>query len=105
VHEPQINQQQPVGNSSGSLVVGPLPGDGIRFEGVDFVYPGATTPALSGIDLHVKPGQSLALVGQNGSGKTTLIKLLTRLYQPASGRILLDGLDLQEWDETMHPPG
>ncbi len=53
--------------------------------------------ALSGIDLHVKPGQSLALVGQNGSGKTTLIKLLTRLYQPTQGRILLDGLDLREW--------
>jgi ATP-binding cassette subfamily B protein len=92
--------EQPVGNSSGTLGVGPRPGDGIRFEGVDFVYPGASTAALSGIDLHVKPGESLALVGQNGSGKTTLIKLLTRLYEPTKGRILLDGLDLQEWDET-----
>jgi ATP-binding cassette subfamily B protein len=55
---------------------------------------------LSGIDLHVRPGQSLALVGQNGSGKTTLIKLLTRLYEPTRGRILLDGLDLEDWDET-----
>jgi ATP-binding cassette subfamily B protein len=91
--------EQPVGSSSGSRTVGPLPGDGIRFEAVDFVYPGAATPALSNIDLHVKPGQSLALVGQNGSGKTTLIKLLTRLYQPTKGRILLDGLDLQEWDD------
>jgi ATP-binding cassette, subfamily B, bacterial len=92
--------EQPVGNGGGTLTVGPDPGDGIRFEGVDFVYPGATTPALSDIELHVRPGQSLALVGQNGSGKTTLIKLLTRLYQPTKGRILLDGLDLQEWDET-----
>src|SRR5271166_443343 len=92
--------EQPVGRSSGSLKQGPLPGDGIRFEGVEFIYPGATTPALSDIDLHVTPGQSLALVGQNGSGKTTLIKLLTRLYRPTRGRILLDGLDLQEWDET-----
>jgi ATP-binding cassette subfamily B protein len=92
--------EQPVARSSGRATHGPLPGDGIRFEGVEFVYPGATAPALSGIDLHVHPGESLALVGQNGSGKTTLIKLLTRLYQPTRGRILLDGLDLNEWDET-----
>jgi ATP-binding cassette subfamily B protein len=92
--------EQPVGHASGSTHAGTMPGDGIRFENVDFIYPGATAPALSGITLHVKPGQSLALVGQNGSGKTTLIKLLTRLYQPTRGRILLDGLDLREWDET-----
>jgi ATP-binding cassette subfamily B protein len=92
--------EQPVGRRGGDAKRGPSPGDGIRFENVEFVYPGATAPALSDIDLHVRPGQSLALVGQNGSGKTTLIKLLTRLYQPTRGRILLDGLDLQEWDET-----
>jgi len=92
--------EQPVGHSGGGSNRGSRPGDGIRFESVEFVYPGATRPALSDIDLHVKPGQSLALVGRNGSGKTTLIKLLTRLYQPTKGRILLDGLDLQEWDET-----
>ncbi len=49
--------------------------------------------------MHLRPGSSLALVGENGSGKTTLIKLLTRLYQPTSGRILLDGRNLTEWDE------
>ncbi len=92
--------EQPVSPRVGTLALGPRPGDGIRFEGVDFVYPGAAAPALSGIDIHVRPGQSLALVGQNGSGKTTLIKLLTRLYQPTRGRILLDGLDLNDWDET-----
>jgi len=92
--------EQPVGQGSGSKLLGPAPGDGIRFEDVEFVYPGAAAPALTGINLHVRPGESLALVGQNGSGKTTLIKLLTRLYQPTRGRILLDGLDLQEWDET-----
>jgi ATP-binding cassette subfamily B protein len=91
--------EQPVASHNGSTTSGSRPGDGIRFEGVEFIYPGATAPALSGIDLHVRPGESLALVGQNGSGKTTLIKLLTRLYQPTRGRILLDGLDLQEWDE------
>jgi ATP-binding cassette, subfamily B, bacterial len=93
--------EQPVGRGAGGdQKLGPKPGDGIRFEDVEFVYPGATAPALSGIDLHVRPGESLALVGQNGSGKTTLIKLLTRLYEPTRGRILLDGLDLREWDET-----
>jgi ATP-binding cassette, subfamily B, bacterial len=94
--------EQPVGRGSanGHRLIGPDPGDGIRFEDVEFVYPGATSAALSGIDLHVRPGESLALVGQNGSGKTTLIKLLTRLYEPTRGRIMLDGLDLKEWDET-----
>jgi ATP-binding cassette subfamily B protein len=93
--------EQPVASAGGTLRQGPKPGDGIRFEGVDFVYPGATAAALSHIDLHVRPGESLALVGQNGSGKTTLIKLLTRLYRPTAGRILLDGLELGEWDETV----
>jgi ATP-binding cassette subfamily B protein len=82
-----------------SALRGPLPEDGIRFEGVSFTYPGASQPALRDIDLHIRPGESLALVGENGSGKTTLIKLLTRLYRPDQGRILLDGLDLNEWDE------
>jgi ATP-binding cassette subfamily B protein len=93
--------EQPVGQASGDKRLGPTPGDGIRFEDVEFTYPGATTPALAGINLHVKPSESLALVGQNGSGKTTMIKLLTRLYQPTRGRILLDGLDLQEWDGSV----
>lgn len=93
-------EQPAAGAAAGTRVQGPAPGDGIRFEDVEFTYPGADAPALTGIDLHVKPGASLALVGQNGSGKTTLIKLLTRLYQPTRGRILLDGLDLQAWEET-----
>ncbi|MFI4890160.1 MAG: ABC transporter ATP-binding protein [Steroidobacterales bacterium] len=92
--------EQPVPARGGHALEGPSPGDGIRFEDVEFTYPDASTPALSGIDLQVRPGQSLALVGQNGSGKTTLIKLLTRLYTPTRGRILLDGLDLREWDES-----
>jgi ATP-binding cassette, subfamily B, bacterial len=92
--------EQPVVVRTGSALKGPKPGDGIRFEAVEFTYPGAASPALQGIDLAVRPGESLALVGQNGSGKTTLIKLLTRLYTPTRGRILLDGLDLGEWDEA-----
>jgi ATP-binding cassette subfamily B protein len=90
--------EQPVPTPVGQLDKGPLPGDGVRFEHVDFTYPGGEEPALRDINLHLQPGQSLALVGENGSGKTTLIKLLTRLYTPDSGRILLDGLDLRQWD-------
>ena len=85
---------------SGTALVGTDPADGIRFEHVTFTYPGTTTPALHDINLHIRAGESLALVGQNGSDETTLIKLLTRLYAPDSGRILLDGVDLIDWDET-----
>jgi ATP-binding cassette, subfamily B, bacterial len=86
--------------AGGSAVCGPAPHDGVRFEDVSFTYPGAESPALEHITLHLTPGTSLALVGENGSGKTTLIKLLTRLYAPSTGRILLDGRDLQEWEEV-----
>ena len=85
---------------SGSLTRGPRPEDGVRFENVSFTYPGAQTPALEDVTLHLKPGSSLALVGENGSGKTTLIKLLTRLYSPTSGRILLDGENLANFEES-----
>jgi ATP-binding cassette, subfamily B, bacterial len=75
------------------------PEEGIRFERVGFCYPGAAAWALRGIDLFIPKGQSLALVGENGAGKTTLIKLLTRLYEPTEGRVMLDGRDLRAWDE------
>src|SRR6266513_1924828 len=83
-----------------TAVRGPHPEDGVRFEDVSFTYPGAEEAALEHVTLHLTPGASLALVGENGSGKTTLIKLLTRLYAPTSGRILLDGQDLGQWDES-----
>ena len=89
---------QPVAAPNGTLAKGPDPTDGVRFENVGFRYPGAEQPALSDVSLHVRPGESLALVGENGSGKTTLIKLLTRLYRPTAGRILLDGRPLDDWD-------
>lgn len=92
--------ETPVDQGKGAVVRGPEPDDGIRFEHVGFTYPDAETPTLVDVNLHIRPGQSLALVGENGSGKTTLIKLLTRLYNPTSGRILLDGQDLREWDEA-----
>ncbi|HAA58299.1 MAG TPA: ABC transporter permease [Myxococcales bacterium] len=84
--------------AKGDATEGPSPGDGVRFEHVSFAYPGNAEPALEDVSFHIKPGQKLALVGENGSGKTTLIKLLTRLYEPTSGKITLDGLDLQDWD-------
>ncbi|WP_447527992.1 ABC transporter ATP-binding protein [Vreelandella sp. TE19] len=89
--------EHPTEQEGGTLTVGAAPGDGLRFENVSFAYPGGGQ-ALVDISLHLLPGQSLALVGENGSGKTTLIKLLTRLYQPSEGRILLDGSDLRDWD-------
>ncbi|MEY4932212.1 MAG: hypothetical protein RLZZ403_532, partial [Pseudomonadota bacterium] len=92
--------ETPVAPPRGAENKGPHPEDGIRFEHVSFTYPDADKPALEDISLHIRPGESLALVGENGSGKTTLIKLLTRLYHPTSGRILLDGRDLEEWDEA-----
>ncbi|MCZ2721397.1 ABC transporter ATP-binding protein [Marinomonas sp. 15G1-11] len=92
--------EQETASSTSGLLAGPTPNDGIRFEKVSFQYPGSEKPALFDISLHIRPGHSLAIVGENGSGKTTLIKLLTRLYNPTEGRILLDGLDLLEWDET-----
>jgi len=90
--------EQPVPTRRGSAVHGPNPDRGLEFRNVSFSYPGTPQKALSDISLQVRPGESLALVGENGSGKTTLIKLLTRLYDPTEGRIFLDGLDLQEWD-------
>jgi ATP-binding cassette subfamily B protein len=90
--------EQEVQPETGTAVRGPDPADGLRFEAVSFRYPDAEEDALADVSLHLRPGESLALVGENGAGKTTLIKLLTRLYEPTGGRILLDGLPLPEWD-------
>jgi len=71
---------------------------GVTFEGVRFSYPGSEQEALRGIDLTLRPGEVIALVGENGAGKTTLIKLLCRLYDPSSGRVRVDGTDLRDAD-------
>jgi ATP-binding cassette subfamily B protein len=73
-------------------------GEGFRFEGVGFKYPGAERWAVRGLSFTLEPGERIALVGENGAGKTTLVKLLARLYDPTEGRILLDGVDLREYD-------
>ncbi len=79
----------------------PVPGRltrGITLEDVSFAYPGAQRPVLSGVSVHIPAGSALALVGENGAGKSTLVKLLCGLYQPTSGRILIDGQDLAGLD-------
>jgi ABC-type multidrug transport system fused ATPase/permease subunit len=93
--------EQEIPQANGSATRGPIPQDGVRFQNVSFTYPDATQPALTDISFHLKPGEKLALVGKNGSGKTTLIKLLTRLYEPSTGEIFLDGLNLRDWDITV----
>lgn len=79
----------------------PMPmGQGIVFDRVSFSYADSARQALQDISLSVKPGETIALVGENGSGKTTLIKLLCRLYDPTDGRITVDGTDLRDLDIT-----
>ena len=90
--------EQPVLTQSGTRTSGPFPARGLELDDVSFRYPGAKEYALSRLSLTLTPGTSLAIVGENGSGKTTLIKLITRLYEPTSGSIRLDGLDLSDWD-------
>jgi ATP-binding cassette subfamily B protein len=90
--------EQPVISRSGTKQAGPYPERGLELESVSFAYPGSDQKALEDISLRIRPGESLAVVGENGSGKTTLIKLLTRLYEPSAGHILLDGLELSDWD-------
>jgi ATP-binding cassette subfamily B protein len=68
----------------------------VRFEDVSFAYPAADRPALSGIDLDVPAGRTLALVGETGSGKTTLASLAARLYDPSSGSVRIDGIDIRD---------
>src|SRR5262249_23646834 len=77
---------------------GPVPvtdGRGqLDIEGVTFTYPGTERVVLRDVNLHVEPGEAVAIVGENGSGKSTLVKLIAGLYKPDQGRILLDGVDI-----------
>lgn len=78
----------------------------IEFDDVSFVYPETTAPVLEHLDLVLRPGESVAVVGENGAGKTTVLKLLAGFYQPTSGRILIDGqdlatLDLKSWRQRL----
>lgn len=85
--------------SGSRAVLAPRPAKiGIEFEDVSFEYPGGSEAVVRHVTFALAPGETLALVGSNGAGKTTLIKLLLRLYDPTGGRILLDGVDLREYD-------
>ncbi len=70
---------------------------GFEFRDVTFVYPGTSRKVLSDLNFRLEPGERIALIGQNGQGKTTIVKLITRLYDPSGGRILLDGCDLRDY--------
>ena len=80
-------------DASGTIKKGDLP---LRFEQVSFRYPGGKE-VLEEINLEIRPGERVALVGENGAGKTTLVKLMMGLYQPTSGQILLGDKPLQDW--------
>jgi ATP-binding cassette subfamily B protein len=71
---------------------------GFEFRNVSFRYPGASRLVLDGLDLQLRVGERVALIGENGEGKTTLVKLITRLYDPVEGQILLDGVDLRDYN-------
>jgi ATP-binding cassette subfamily B protein len=75
-----------------------MPAHEIRFDGVDFAYPGTDRLVLEGFDLTIPAGRSIAIVGQNGAGKTTLAKLLCRLYDPTAGAVRVDGVDVRQLD-------
>ena len=86
--------EQPTPIREGAALRGPDYNAGLVFEGVTFSYPGASHPAVRDINLEIKPGQSVGIVGRNGSGKTTLIKLLAGLYELDDGRISYQGLEI-----------
>ena len=71
---------------------------GFEFRNVSFRYPGNSRAVLNGLNFHLHPGERVALIGENGQGKTTIVKLLTRLYDPVEGQVLLDGVRLREYD-------
>ncbi len=72
--------------------------EGFEFQDVSFSYPGTKRLILHHLNFRLEPGERIALIGQNGQGKTTIVKLITRLYDPTAGRVLLDGVDLRDYD-------
>ncbi len=85
--------------SKPNAVIAPRPiREGFEFRDVSFHYPGSTRPVLDHLNFRIEAGEHVALVGENGQGKTTLVKLMARLYDPTGGAILLDGVDLRDYN-------
>jgi ATP-binding cassette, subfamily B, bacterial len=92
-------EMQPTIASKPNALPAPRPiTGGFEFRNVAFRYPGSQRMVLDGLNFHLHPGERVALIGENGEGKTTIVKLLTRLYDPVAGQVLLDGVDLREYN-------
>ena len=92
-------EMQPTIHSKPNALPAPRPiVRGFEFRNVSFAYPGSERRVLRNLNFSLSPGQRVALIGENGEGKTTIVKLITRLYDPTEGQILLDGIDLREYD-------
>ena len=99
---------QPGIRSKSNAIPAPRPiRDGFEFRNVSFHYPGSERLVLKNLNFHLEPGEHVALVGENGQGKTTLVKLMSRLYDPSGGAILLDGVDLRDYrvEDLQHEIG
>ncbi len=98
-----FEMQPTVQSKSGALPAPAKIRSGFEFRNVSFAYPGTERPVLKNFNLTLSPGERIALIGENGQGKTTVVKLITRLYDPTEGQILLDGIELREYSiEDLH---
>ncbi len=92
-------EMRPTIRSKANALPAPRPiQQGFEFRNVSFRYPGGGRLVLNGLNFHLRPGERVALIGENGEGKTTIVKLMTRLYDPLEGQVLLDGVDLREYN-------